>query len=84
MRLTPLNILTSVLIVCISYLVIFRDSEGWRLLGTVSLGILAILSFITDLIFRRIVKDLKRIWIIEILFIIFALVLYMLIQYYRA
>ena len=79
LRLTPLNILTSIILVSIAYLLIYQDAEGWRLLGTVSLIVIAILCFITDLIFRRFVKDLKRIWIIELVFIIFAAVLMVLI-----
>ena len=75
LRLTPLNILTSIILVSIAYLLIYQDAEGWRLLGTVSLIVIAIPCFITDLIFRRFVKDLKRIWIIELVFIIFAAVL---------
>ncbi|MBC8052700.1 MAG: hypothetical protein H7Y13_06520 [Sphingobacteriaceae bacterium] len=77
-RLTPLNIFTSVLLVSIAYLFIYRDSEGWRMLGSVSLLVMAVLSFFTDLIFRKFIKDLKRIWIIELLFIIFAAVLMLL------
>ncbi|MGV3507700.1 MAG: hypothetical protein ACO1N7_00320 [Sphingobacteriaceae bacterium] len=79
LRLTPLNILTSIILVSIVYLLIYQDTEGWRVLGTVSLIVIAILCFITDLIFRRFVKDLKRIWIIELVFIIFAAVLMVLI-----
>lgn len=79
LRLTPLNILTSIILVSIAYLLIYQDAEGWRVLGTVSLIVIAILCFITDLIFRRFVKDLKRIWIIELVFIIFAAVLMVLI-----
>jgi hypothetical protein len=79
-RLTPLNILTSVILVSAVYLLLNRDAEGWRILGTVSLFVLAALSFITDLFFRRFIKDLKRIWIIEVVFIIFAAVVMMIIQ----
>ena len=80
LRLTPLNILTSALLVSVVYLFVFRDSEGWRVLGSISLVVLAALSFFTDLIFRRFIKDIKRIWIIELLFIIFAAVLMVLLQ----
>ena len=80
LRLTPLNILTSALIVSIIYLLIYRDDEGWRVLGTVPLMFLALLSFLTDLIFRKFIKDIKRIWIIELVFIIFATILMLLIQ----
>lgn len=80
LRLTPLNMLTSALLVSVVYLLVFRDSEGWRVLGSISLVALAAISFLTDLIFRRFVKDLKRIWIIELLFIIFAAVSMVLLQ----
>jgi len=80
LRLTPLNILTSALIVSIIYLLIYRDAEGWRVLGTIPLILLTVLSFVTDLIFRRFVNDIKRIWIIELVFIIFATILMLLIQ----
>jgi lysylphosphatidylglycerol synthetase-like protein (DUF2156 family) len=79
-RLTPLNILTSIILVSAVYLLFNQDTEGWRVLGTVSLFALAALSFITDLIFRKFLKDLKRIWIIEVVFIIFAAVVMILIQ----
>ena len=45
LRLTPLNILTSALLVSVVYLFVFRDSEGWRVLGSISLVVLAALSF---------------------------------------
>lgn len=80
LRITPLNILTSIIVVSIIYLLIYRDAEGWRVLGSVSLILLAILCFVTDLIFRRFLKDLKRIWIIEIVFIIFAAVLMLIVK----
>lgn len=80
LRLTPLNIISSVLLVSIAYLLIFPDENGWRQLGTIPLMILFLLSFISDLIFRRLIQDLKRIWLFELLFIIFVAVLIMLIR----
>jgi len=80
LRLTPLNILTSILLVSVFYLFIGKDDNGWRVLGSISLILLAFLSFFTDLIFRRFVKDLKRIWIIEIVIIIFAAISMALLQ----
>lgn len=80
LRLTPLNVLTSVLLVTLVYLLAFRDAEGWRVLGSISLIFLTVLSFVTDLIFRRFIPGLKRIWIIELLFIIFAAVMMVLVQ----
>ena len=80
MRLTPLNIVSALLLTSVAYLQINADSSGWRLLGSVPLLVLAILSFISDLLFRRFLVNLKRIWIIEGVFIIFVLLLIIIIQ----
>jgi len=75
LRFTPLNIISSVLLVSIAYLLIYPDENGWRHLGSIPLVILLVLSFISDLIFRRLIQDLKRIWLFELLFIIFVAML---------
>lgn len=80
LRLTPLNIVSSILLVSIAYLLIYPDDAGWRQLGIIPLTILVVLSFITDLIFRRKMIDLKRIWLFELLFIIFVVILIILIR----
>jgi len=82
LRLTPLNILTSLLIVGIAYLLLFPDESGFRELGSIPLIILLILSFITDQVFRRFIPELKRIWLIELLFLIFVAVLTILLRLY--
>ncbi len=82
LRLTPLNILTSLLIVGISYLLLFPDESGFRELGSIPLIILLILSFITDQVFRRFIPELNRIWLIELLFLIFVAVLTILLKLY--
>ncbi len=74
-KLTPLNIVSSILIVGIAYFLLFPDKNGWRFLGAVSMFTIAGLTFVTDLLFRRTIKDLKRIWIIELAFIIFVAIL---------
>lgn len=79
-RLTPLNIVSAILLVCVGYLLINADQSGWRLLGSIPLMAFALVSFISDLLFRKFLIDLKRIWIIEILFIIFVAVLIIVIQ----
>ena len=79
-RLTPLNIVSSTLIVASAYLIIFPDESGWRLLGTIPLLGMAIIAFVADLIFRRSFVNLKRIWIVEALFLIFVAVLILIIQ----
>ncbi len=80
LRFTPLNIISSVLLVSIAYLLIYPDENGWRQLGSIPLVILFVLSFISDLIFRRLIQDLKRIWLFELLFIIFVAILIALIR----
>ena len=79
-RLTPLNILMAVLVTAVGYYIIFPDEEGWRLLGAVSVFMLAVMCFLSDLLFRFLLKDLKRIWIVEVCFIIFAVVLIIIIK----
>lgn len=82
-RLTPLNIVTAILIASVGYLLINRDDSGWRILGSIPLIVLAVLSFISDMLFRRFFPSLKRIWIIELGFIIFVGALIMLIQFLK-
>ncbi len=82
LRLTPLNIVSSLILVSIAYLLLFPDENGFRELGSIPLIILLILSFITDQVFRRFIPMLKRIWLIELLFLIFVAVLTILIKMY--
>ncbi|HEY0898618.1 MAG TPA: hypothetical protein VGD90_04750 [Sphingobacteriaceae bacterium] len=80
LRITPLNILAAALLTAIAYLLIFPDENGWRYLGSVSLALMLASTIITDLIFRFFFKDLKRIWIVELVFLIFAAVFIILLQ----
>ena len=80
MRLTPLNIVASFLLVSIVYLLFFPDQHGWRYLGAIPLVVMLMISFLSDLLFRRLIIDLKRIWLFEFLFIIFVIVLIALIR----
>lgn len=75
LRLTPLNIFSALLITGIAWLLIYADENGLLELGTVPLFIMFLLSSITDLVFRRLVVDLKRIWLFELLFLIFVAIL---------
>jgi hypothetical protein len=79
-KITPLNILLAALLTTLGYLLLFPDENGWRFLGAVSLFILCAVCFIADMIFRFFLKDLKRIWIVEVCFIIFAVVLIVIIR----
>jgi len=82
LRLTPLNIVSSLLLVSIAYQLFFPNENGFRELGSISLIMLLILSFIADQVFRRFISQLKRIWLIELLFLIFVAVLMILIKLY--
>jgi hypothetical protein len=80
LRLTPLNIVSSLILVSIGYLVIFPDENGWRYLGAIPLLGMLLICFISDLIFRRVIIDLKRIWFFEVLFLIFVTILIVVIR----
>ncbi len=80
LRLTPLNILSGILLAAIVYLLISADDTGWRQLGTVPLICLLVLSLISDFLFRFTLNNLKRIWIVECLFLIFVLLLLFIIR----
>jgi hypothetical protein len=82
LRFTPLNLVSSFVLVSICYQLFFPDENGFRELGSIQLIILLILSFIADQVFRRYIPQLKRIWLIEVLFLIFVAVLMVLIKLY--
>ena len=79
LRLTPLNIVSSLLIVGTAYLLIYPNKD-WSYPGILSLLLLFVLCFITDIVFRRMIRNLKRIWLFELLFIIFVGFLILLIK----
>lgn len=80
LRLTPLNILSGILLAAIVYLLSYADDTGWRQLGTIPLIGLLALSLISDLVFRFTLNNLKRIWIVECLFLIFVLLILIIIR----
>lgn len=83
-RITPLNIVTSL---TLAFLVasIFQNKPAGQHFDLSAfykfiLGCLILVTFITDLIFRFTLKDIKRIWIIELIFIFIAAVLMLILQ----
>ena len=80
LRLTPLNILVALLIVSAIYLPTNPVLKGMPELGRIPLFIMIILCLITDQLFRRYIPELKRIWLIEFLFLIFVAILIVLIK----
>ena len=82
LRLTPLNIVVALLIVSAIYLPTIPVLKGMPELGRIPLFIMMILCMITDQLFRRYIAKLKRIWLIEFLFLIFVAILIVLITLY--
>jgi hypothetical protein len=85
-RLTPLNIITSL---GIAFLAIsFFEARPAGGLANINMGTfykvilssLILVSIVTDLIFRFIFKDLKKIWFIELFFIAFTIILFLILQ----
>ncbi len=79
-RLTPLNIASAALLVALIYPLIYNPAPVGKSANTVLLLCLVLLCAVSDILFRGFLRDLKRIWIIEILFIIFAAILLLIIH----
>lgn len=73
-RLTPLNVVSAALLVALLYPLVHAGSSE-KLLGTVLLLILVIICAVADIVFRGFLRDLKRIWIVETIFVIFVAIL---------
>jgi len=83
-RLTPLNLITAMGLVASGYFVFkgfgVQMERGINLLffGLCILG--ALVSFISDMIFRKSIPSLKNLWIVEGAFIVFTVVLILIIK----
>lgn len=85
LRITPLNIVGAIGLGLAAFNILTPkdnaprhiDMSGFYLL---ILGCLILVTFITDLIFRFTLKDLKRIWIVESIFIIITGILMVILQ----
>ncbi|MCY1510867.1 hypothetical protein D9M68_452570 [compost metagenome] len=85
-RLTPLNLVTSagMLLLALSYL----QQTPLEKVGNVSLSplfkivlaCLVLVSIITDLIFRFLFKSLRRVWMMELLFMSLTVILFLLLR----
>lgn len=83
MRISPLNILSSILLVGTAYLHLFPSEKNTFLPDLLSVALLVFLCLITDLIFRSLIKELKRIWLFELVFLIFVgLMIYLIKSYF--
>ncbi|MEO8795285.1 MAG: hypothetical protein ABI390_07435 [Daejeonella sp.] len=79
-RFTPLNLVSSALLVSGFYFLIFGLPAEFKGSSVIFIFLLAIICFVSDLIFRRKISELKRIWFFEILFIIFVALIIALIR----
>lgn len=86
LRLTPLNIVTSLGFVCLSLSFFEYNLNGWLTkvgmapLYRIIFACLILVSIVTDFIFRFLFKDLKRIWIVELIFIALTIIIFLLLQ----
>ncbi|TBO43889.1 hypothetical protein [Pedobacter kyonggii] len=84
-RITPLNIVSAIGLGLVTVNLVSEkstaprhvDMSGFYLL---ILGCLILVTFITDMIFRFTLKDIKRIWVVELIFIVIAAVLMLILQ----
>lgn len=76
MKLTPLNIVVA----CIFAWVISEWGEEGKLLSWGWTVVLAVTLLLIDLFFRLVFKEMKRIWILEVGFILLASILILLLK----
>ncbi|PWG80160.1 hypothetical protein DDR33_13260 [Pararcticibacter amylolyticus] len=68
-RLTPLNFVSAALMVLLVYPLVFSKESG---VSFTMMILLILVCSVSDILFRTFLRDLKRIWIVEMLFVIFA------------
>lgn len=73
-RITPLNLSSAVLLVILAYTIFGGESNSYDASVWMLAGVL-LLSVVSDILFRGLLKSLKRIWAIELLFISLVVVL---------
>lgn len=84
LRITPLNIVAAIALAF--FVISFFQPEPHNGPGDFNnlykgiLGALIVVAFITDMIFRFIFKELKRIWFVELFFISLTVVLFLILQ----
>jgi hypothetical protein len=84
LRITPLNIVAAIALAFIIFSFFnktdFDRRNDFSVLYQGILGALILVCFITDMIFRFIFKDLKRIWFVELTFIALTVILFLILQ----
>jgi len=82
LRLTPLNIISAIFLFSIAEMLVSANGQGFIGLSMTSLVIMLVMSLLSDQVFRRLIPEQKRIWLFELVFLIFVLVLTTLIGIY--
>lgn len=79
-RLTPLNFASAFLLVLAVYPLFFGSEYFGKGLSTMLLLVLVLMCTISDILFRSFLRNLKRIWLIELLFVAFIVILLLIIH----
>jgi hypothetical protein len=85
LRITPLNIVSAIGLGLVAANLFSEKSTAPRHINMdgfylLILGCLILVTFITDMIFRFTLKDIKRIWVVELIFIVIAAILMLILQ----
>jgi hypothetical protein len=86
LRITPLNIVTALGVMTLALSFVEYNSNGTYVVASMTplyrmiLGSLVLVSVVTDFIFRFLFKDLKRIWLVEMVFIALTIIIFLLLQ----
>ncbi|RBQ08734.1 hypothetical protein [Pedobacter miscanthi] len=85
LRITPLNIVSAIGLGLVTVNLLSEKATAPRQINMsgfylLILGCLIVVTFITDLIFRFTLKDIKRIWVVELTFIVIAAILMLILQ----
>ncbi|WP_157766428.1 hypothetical protein [Pedobacter ginsengisoli] len=86
-KLTPLNIVSAICLVVAVLLLVSKKEEGHAPQHVDVTGILvgfsflaAIVAFVSDQIFRRFILNLKKLWVVEGVLVIFIIILIFIIK----
>lgn len=85
LRITPLNIVSAIGLGLVTVYLLSEKTTAPRQINMsgfylLILGCLIVVTFVTDLIFRFTLKDIKRIWVVELIFIVIAAILMLILQ----
>jgi hypothetical protein len=84
LRLTPLNLITAICLVASGFFALEgfdgRVDHNFNGLFFTLCILAALVSFVSDLIFRRSIPLLKNLWIVEAAFIVFTVVMILIIK----